>query len=142
MPPSNRGLFSGSAPDQAGSRCDVIHCTQVSTMSSTTLSIRLNAETKAKLDALAKLSRRSKSFLAAEAIENFVAAESWQLEEIEAGIKDLDANRTVDHGEVRLASLLEKGRHPPARAEARTVCFGELRDCTSDQQTWSQEADF
>jgi len=70
-------------------------------MSSTTLSIRLNAQTKAKLDALAKLSRRSKSFLAAEAIENFVAAESWQLKEIEAGVQDLDAGRTVDHGEVR-----------------------------------------
>jgi predicted transcriptional regulator len=70
-------------------------------MSSSTLSIRLNAQTKAKLDALAKLSRRSKSFLAAEAIENFVAAESWQLQEIEAGVKDLDANRTIDHGEVR-----------------------------------------
>jgi len=70
-------------------------------MSSSTLSIRLNARTKAKLDALAKASRRSKSFLAAEAIESFVAAESWQLAEIEAGIKDLDANRTVDHSEVR-----------------------------------------
>ncbi len=70
-------------------------------MSSTTLSIRLNAQTKAKLDALAKASRRSKSFLAAEAIENFVAAESWQLNEIEAGVKDLDAKRTIDHGEVR-----------------------------------------
>lgn len=70
-------------------------------MSSSTLSIRLNTRTKAKLDALARASRRSKSFLAAEAIEAFVAAEVWQLGEIEAGIKDLDANRTVDHSEVR-----------------------------------------
>ncbi|MGA7460910.1 MAG: CopG family ribbon-helix-helix protein [Candidatus Korobacteraceae bacterium] len=70
-------------------------------MSSSTLSIRLNTRTKAKLDALAKSSRRSKSFLAAEAIEAFVAAESWQLGEIDAGIKDLDASRTVDHSEVR-----------------------------------------
>lgn len=70
-------------------------------MSSSTLSIRLDARTKAKLDALAKASRRSKSFLAAEAIEAFVTAESWQLEEMEAGINDLDANRTVDHSDVR-----------------------------------------
>lgn len=70
-------------------------------MSSSTLSIRLNAQTKAKLDALAKASRRSKSFLAAEAIESFVAAESWQLKEIEAGVKDLDADRTIDHRQVR-----------------------------------------
>ena len=66
-------------------------------MSSSTLSIRLNTRTKARLEALAKASRRSKSFLAAEAIENFVANESWQLAEMEAGIKDLDTNRTVDH---------------------------------------------
>ena len=70
-------------------------------MSSSTLSIRLNPLTKSKLEALAKASRRSKSFLAAEAIEAFVAAESWQLSEIEAGIKDLDAGRLAEHQEVR-----------------------------------------
>jgi predicted transcriptional regulator len=73
----------------------------MSTASSTTLSVRLSAKTKSKLDALAKASRRSKSFLAAEAIESFVAAESWQLGEIEAATKDLDANRIVEHDQVR-----------------------------------------
>jgi predicted transcriptional regulator len=73
----------------------------VNTVSSSTLSIRLDSRTKSKLEALAKASRRSKSFLAAEAIEAFVAAESWQLSEIEAGIRDLDADRAVDHQEVR-----------------------------------------
>jgi RHH-type rel operon transcriptional repressor/antitoxin RelB len=70
-------------------------------MSSSTLSIRLNSHTKSKLEALAKASRRSKSFLAAEAIEAFVAAESWQLSEIEGGVKDLDAGHAVEHQEVR-----------------------------------------
>jgi RHH-type transcriptional regulator, rel operon repressor / antitoxin RelB len=70
-------------------------------MSSSILSIRLNARTKAKLEALAKTSRRSKSFLAAEAIEAFVAAEIWQSGEMEAGIKDFDAHRAIDHSEVQ-----------------------------------------
>jgi RHH-type transcriptional regulator, rel operon repressor / antitoxin RelB len=70
-------------------------------MSSSTLSIRLNTRTKAKLDALAKASRRSKSFLAAEAIEAFVTAESSQQADLQAGIEDLDAGHTIDHGEVR-----------------------------------------
>ncbi len=70
-------------------------------MSSSVLSVRLNAQTKAKLEALAKASRRSRSFLAAEAIENYVAAETWQLEEIKAGLSDLEAGRTVDHEDVR-----------------------------------------
>ncbi len=86
-------------------------------MSSSTLSIRLNPQTKAKLDVLAKASRRSKSFLAAEAIENFVALESWQLSEIDIGVKDLDAGRTIDHGEVRswLQSWGKKRESKPPR---------------------------
>jgi len=86
-------------------------------VSSSTLSIRLNSRTKSKLEALAKASRRSKSFLAAEAIEAFVAAEAWQLGEIEAGVKDLDANHVVDHDEVRgwLQSWGRKGERKAPR---------------------------
>lgn len=65
-----------------------------------TLSIRIDSETKQRLDALAKRSRRSKSFLAAEAITAYVAAEEWQLGELQAGFEDLDAGRTVSHEKV------------------------------------------
>lgn len=67
---------------------------------SETLSIRLDAETKQRLDALARRSHRSKSFLAAEAISRYVDSEEWQIAEIEAGIADLEAGRTVSHDEV------------------------------------------
>ena len=67
---------------------------------STTLSVRIDAETKKNLDALAKRARRSKSFLAAEAIAAFVEAERWQLDEIETGVKQLDRGRGVDHKHV------------------------------------------
>ena len=60
-----------------------------------TLSIRLDATTKKRLDALAKRSRRSKSFLAADAIAAYVEAEEWQLGELQAGIAELDAGREV-----------------------------------------------
>ena len=43
----------------------------------TTLSVRLDAKVKKQLEALAGRARRSKSFLAAEAIAAFVEAESW-----------------------------------------------------------------
>ena len=62
-----------------------------------TLSVRIDTETKKRLDALARRSKRSKSFLAAEAIVAYVDAESWQLGEIEAGLEDLKAGRTVRH---------------------------------------------
>jgi RHH-type rel operon transcriptional repressor/antitoxin RelB len=54
------------------------------------LSIRLDAQTKQRLDSLARQSKRSKSFLAAEAIAAYVAQEEWQLGEIHAGIEELD----------------------------------------------------
>jgi len=66
----------------------------------TTLSVRLHAETKKQLEALAKRARRSKSFLAAEAIAAFVEAESWQLDEIHAGLAELDEGRAVAHTDV------------------------------------------
>lgn len=67
---------------------------------SETLSIRIDSETKKRLDALAKRSKRSKSFLAAEAITAFVDAEEWQLGEILDGITELDSGQTVSHERV------------------------------------------
>ncbi len=66
----------------------------------TTLSLRIDEKTKEQLEALAKRSRRSKSFLAAEAIAAYVQAESWQLEQIAAGLDDLEEGRTVGHEDV------------------------------------------
>jgi predicted transcriptional regulator len=67
---------------------------------STTLSIRIDTDTKNRLEALAKRARRSKSFLAAEAIAAFVEAESWQLDEIQTGIKELEEGRGRPHTDV------------------------------------------
>lgn len=66
----------------------------------TTLSVRLDTDTKKRLEALAKRARRSKSFLAAEAIAAFVEAENWQLDEIQTGIKELNEGRGVPHKDV------------------------------------------
>jgi predicted transcriptional regulator len=68
---------------------------------STTLSVRIDADTKKRLEVLARRARRSKSFLAAEAIAAFVEAESWQLDEIQAGLKELDEGRGVAHKDVK-----------------------------------------
>ena len=64
-----------------------------------TISIRLHPETKARLEALSKRSKRSKSFLAAEAIAVYVESEEWQLGEIQAGLAELSAEG--DTGSVR-----------------------------------------
>jgi predicted transcriptional regulator len=54
---------------------------QAQTMTQT-VSIRIDSETKKRLDVLSKRSKRSKSFLAAEAIAAFVESEEWQLGEV------------------------------------------------------------
>jgi len=65
-----------------------------------TLSIRIDSETKQRLDALSKRSKRSKSFLAAEAIAAYVESEEWQLGELQAGIAELDAGQQIAHEKV------------------------------------------
>ena len=65
-----------------------------------TLSVWIHADTKKRLEAISKQSRRSKSFLAAEAITAFVDSEAWQLGEIEDGIAELDSGQTVSHEKV------------------------------------------
>jgi predicted transcriptional regulator len=65
-----------------------------------TLSIRIDAQTKKRLDALSKQSNRSKSCLAAEAITAYIESEEWQLGEVRAGITDLESGREVSHDKV------------------------------------------
>lgn len=64
------------------------------------LSIRLDANVKKRLEVLASRSKRSKSFLAAEAIAAYVQAEEWQLGEIREGLKELESGQTVSHEKV------------------------------------------
>ncbi len=67
---------------------------------STTMTIRLSAELKDKLDRMAADTRRSKSFLAAEAIETFVDRELRIMEMIKEGQADVAAGNVIPHDEV------------------------------------------
>lgn len=82
---------------------------------SETLSVRLDVEVKKRLEDLANRSKRSKSFLAAEAIAAYVEAEEWQLGEIEAGIRELDRGEGVSHERVS-RWLRSWGKRPEGKA--------------------------
>jgi RHH-type transcriptional regulator, rel operon repressor / antitoxin RelB len=56
-----------------------------------TVTIRLPAEIKSKLTALATSTNRSKSWLAAQAIALYVEDQSWQIEQIEAAVTLADS---------------------------------------------------
>ena len=58
---------------------------------STTMTIRLKDEVRDRFDQLAEATRRSKSFLAAEAIRAFVETNEWQIGEIRAALREADA---------------------------------------------------
>ena len=57
---------------------------------STTMTIRLEPELKSRLDRLAAVTQRSKSFLAAEAVREFIELNEWQIQEINAALKEAD----------------------------------------------------
>ncbi|EJN02401.1 CopG family ribbon-helix-helix protein [Phyllobacterium sp. YR531] len=68
----------------------------------TAFTVRVPDETATKLDQLAEKLDRSRSYMAAQAIEDYIAREEWQLAEIEAGL--IEAN----HGEFASAEDLAK----------------------------------
>lgn len=59
-------------------------------MSTTAFTVRVPDETANRLDQLAEKLDRSRSYVAAQAIEDFVAREEWQLAEIEAGLVEAE----------------------------------------------------
>ncbi len=61
------------------------------TAMSTTMTVRLDDEVKDRLDQLAESTHRSKSFLAAEAIREFVENNEWQIGEITTALQEAEA---------------------------------------------------
>jgi RHH-type rel operon transcriptional repressor/antitoxin RelB len=73
---------------------------------STTMTIRLDDDVKDRLEQLAESTQRSKSFLAAEAIRQFVETSEWQIAEIHAALKEADAGDFASDEE--LAAVAKK----------------------------------
>jgi RHH-type transcriptional regulator, rel operon repressor / antitoxin RelB len=72
--------------------------------SSSVLTLRLNSKLKKQLDRLSRAMNRTRSFVASEAIREYVTLNEWQIEEIKKGIAeaergdfatDDDVNRVV-----------------------------------------------
>jgi RHH-type rel operon transcriptional repressor/antitoxin RelB len=68
---------------------------------STTLTVRLDRSVKKRLAAVAARTRRSKSFLAAEAIEEYLAVQEWQINAIKEGIEAANRGKVVSHDRVK-----------------------------------------
>ena len=70
-------------------------------MSSTTVSVRIDPASKRRLEKLAKSTGRSRSFLAAEAINEYLDLNEWQVAGIQKAVVSLDRGEGVAHERVK-----------------------------------------
>ena len=70
-------------------------------MESSVLTLRVSNKTKTKLNKLAEATQRSKSYLAAEAIERYLEVEAWQIKEIKQAVKEADVGDFVSDDEFK-----------------------------------------
>jgi predicted transcriptional regulator len=68
---------------------------------STTLTIRVEPAMKERLERIAKQQRRSKAFVAVEAIEEYLAVQEWQERRITEALASADRGEGVPHEQVR-----------------------------------------
>ena len=70
-------------------------------MSSDTLTVRIDTAVKKRLEKLARSTGRSRSFLAAEAIEEYLGVNEWQVAGIRQAIGSADRGELIAHDQVK-----------------------------------------
>jgi RHH-type transcriptional regulator, rel operon repressor / antitoxin RelB len=70
-------------------------------MPSTTFTVRVEPGVKKRLEKLAKSTGRTRSFLAAEALNEYLDANEWQVAGVKRAIASLDRGEGVSHQEVK-----------------------------------------
>ncbi len=83
---------------------------------SAVMTLRLEPELRKRIDRLAKAQRRSRSFVAAEAIREYVAMNEWQIEEIKKGLAKADRGEFAGEEQVRRVISKWTGRKRAKRA--------------------------
>ena len=69
--------------------------------SSEILTLRLSPAVSRRLGKLSKATERTRSRLAAEAIERYLDDQAWQVEAIEEGVRSAEAGELRNHSEVK-----------------------------------------
>ncbi len=65
------------------------------------ITIRVETEIKEKLDQMAIATRRSKSYLASEALQDYIKLNEWQIKAIQEGIRQADNGQLIPHEEIK-----------------------------------------
>ena len=69
-------------------------------MASTVLSVRVPQELKEQLEYLSRSSKRSKAYLATEALGDYVKKNAWRAKELHEAIKEADKGVFISHEEM------------------------------------------
>jgi RHH-type transcriptional regulator, rel operon repressor / antitoxin RelB len=70
-------------------------------MTSTTFTVRVGPDVKKRLEKLAKSTGRSRSFLAAEALDAYLDVNEWQIAGVKNAITSLDHGKAIGHKAVK-----------------------------------------
>ena len=73
----------------------------VTAVTAKTINVRLPEALYEQIEALAKATARTKSFLAIDALTHYVQSESWQIHDIHEGIKEADAGEFATDKQVK-----------------------------------------
>jgi len=65
------------------------------------VTLRLDPETRKRLDKLAKATERSRAALAADAVRQYLDLNEWQIAAIQAGVAEANRGRLIDHAELK-----------------------------------------
>jgi RHH-type transcriptional regulator, rel operon repressor / antitoxin RelB len=90
-------------------------------MPSTTFTVRVEPHVKKRLEKLARSTGRSRSFLAAEALNAYLDVNEWQVAGIKQAISSLDRGEGVSHKEVKdwVGSWGRKRERPVPKRSAK-----------------------
>lgn len=64
------------------------------------MTVRVDRRTRDRLERLSRATARSRSFLAAEAIDAYLDRNEWQIQATTEGLADANADRLVEHDDV------------------------------------------
>jgi RHH-type rel operon transcriptional repressor/antitoxin RelB len=70
-------------------------------MPSTTFTVRVESGVKKRLERLARSTGRTRSFLTAEALNEYLALNEWQVAGVKQAISSLDRGEGIPHDEVK-----------------------------------------
>jgi len=90
-------------------------------MSSTTVTVRVERNVKNRLEKLAKSTGRTRSYLAAEALNAYLDVNEWQVAGIKRAMASLDRGAGVSHEDVKdwVGSWDRKRERPVPKRSAR-----------------------